>query len=259
MTYVFDNAAPHARERLGALAAVHDDGTIRQLQARGVAEGWKCLEIGGGLGTITRWLSDRVGRCGHVVTTDIDTRFLDAIARENVEVWCHDVLRDPLPEATFDLAYSRLVLQHLADPDTALDRMVKAIRPGGWLMVEDFEVPELAGSHSMAGLATTLAAMRRVTEAAGADGRMGLSLGRRLRSFGLLHVGHEGRVQMFRGNTRGANLVRLNFEQLREPMLATGLNEADLQADLALLDDEHFEWRSPTVWTAWGQRPGVWL
>ena len=257
MTYVFDNAAPHARERLGALAAVHDDGTIRQLQARGVAEGWKCLEIGGGLGTITRWLSDRVGRCGHVVTTDIDTRFLDAIARENVEVWRHDVLRDPLPEATFDLAYSRLVLQHLADPDAAIDRMVKAIKPGGWLMVEDFEVPELAGSHSIPGLARTLAAMRRVTEAAGADGRMGLSLGRRLRSLGLLHVGHEGRVQMFRGNTLGANLVRLNFEQLREPMLATGLNEADLQADLALLADEHFEWRSPTVWTAWGQRPGV--
>jgi SAM-dependent methyltransferase len=256
MTYVFDNAAPHARARLSALAAVHDDGTIRQLQARGVAESWRCLEIGGGLGTITRWLSDRVGPRGHVVTTDIDTRFLDAIARANVEVWRHDILRDPLPDATFDLAYSRLVLQHLADPDAALDRMVKAIKPGGWLVVEDFEVQALGGSHAIAGLVRTLAAMRRVTEAAGADGSMGLSLGRRVRSLGLLHVGHEGRVQMFRGNTLGADLVRLNFEQLRESILATGLHEEDLQADLALLDDENFEWRSPTVWTAWGQRPG---
>ena len=57
MTYVFDNASPLARARLMALADVHDPGTIRHLAARGVQEGWICLEVGAGLGTITRWLS----------------------------------------------------------------------------------------------------------------------------------------------------------------------------------------------------------
>ena len=136
--YVFDNAAPQARARLAALADVHDDGTIRQLLARGVAGGWKCLEIGGGLGTVTRWLSDRVGAEGHVLTTDIDTRFLETIGRGNVEVRRHDIVTDPLPESAFDIVYARLVLEHVSDPDVALDRMLVAVRPGGWLMIEDF-------------------------------------------------------------------------------------------------------------------------
>jgi SAM-dependent methyltransferase len=257
MTYVFDNAAPQERARLAALADVHDEGTIRHLLARGVADGWKCLEIGGGLGTITRWLSDRVGPQGHVLTTDIDTRFLATIGRANVEVRRHDIIVDRLPEATFDLAYARLVLEHLSDPDLALDRMVGAVRPGGWLIVEDFEIQSSGPDHAADCAFKTLAAMRRVAARAGVAPRLGLSLGSRLRARGLVHVGHEGRVRLCRGNSSAARLARLNFEQLREEILATGLTPADFDADLARLDDEAFEWRSPTLWTAWGQRPRV--
>jgi hypothetical protein len=70
-----------------------------------------------------------------------------------------------------------------------------------------------------------------------------------------MHVGHEGRVQLCRGNSAAARLARLNFEQLRVPILATGVTAAEFEADLTRLDDEAFEWRSPTLWTAWGQRP----
>jgi SAM-dependent methyltransferase len=255
MTYVFDNAAPQARARLAALADVHDEGTIRHLLARGVADGWKCLEIGGGLGTITRWLSDRVGANGYVLATDIDTRFLATIGCANVEVRRHDILTDPLPDSTFDVAYARLVLEHLSDADLALDRMVRAIKPGGWLIVEDFEVQSGGFHDSSQSVSSTLAAMRRVTTSAGTDPRLGLSLGHRLRARGLAYVGHEGRVQLYRGKSAAARLARLNFEQLREPILATGLTTTEFEADLARLDDEDFEWRSPTLWTAWGQRP----
>ena len=84
-----------------------------------MACGWQCLEIGGGLGTITRWLSDRVGPEGRVLATDIDTRFLEALQLANVEVERHDVLCDPLPTAAFDLAYARLVRKHLTNQDAA--------------------------------------------------------------------------------------------------------------------------------------------
>jgi SAM-dependent methyltransferase len=253
--YVFDNAAPHARARLAALADVHDEGTVRHLLARGVGDGWKCLEIGGGLGTITRWLSDRVGPRGYVLTTDIDTRFLATIGRGNVEVRRHDILTDPLPDSTFDVAYARLVLEHLSDPDLALDRMLMAIKPGGWLVVEDFEVQSFDRDSSVDPRSKTLAAMQRVTARAGADPRLGLSLGHRLRVRGLMQVGHEGRVQLCHGNSAAARLARLNFEQLREAILASGLAAAEFEADLARLDDEDFEWRSPILWTAWGRRP----
>jgi SAM-dependent methyltransferase len=255
MTYVFDNAAPQARARLAALADVHDPGTIRQLVARGVADGWKCLEVGGGLGTITRWLSERVGTCGYVLTTDIDTRFLEAINRTNVDVRRHDILIDPLPAATFDVVYARLVLEHLSEPDVALDRMVTALKPGGWLLVEDFELQSAGIDHSVACVSKTLAAMRQVAARAGVDPRLGLSLGQRLRDRRLLNVGHEGRVHLCHGKTAAARLLRLNFEQLREEILATGVTASEFDADLARLDDERFEWRSPTLWSAWGQRP----
>jgi SAM-dependent methyltransferase len=255
MTYVFDNAAPQAQARLAALAEVHDDGTIRHLLARGVADGWKCLEIGGGLGTITRWLSDRVGARGYVLTTDIDTRFLATIGRDNVQVRQHDILADPLPEGTFDLAHARLVLEHLPDPDLALDRMIRAIKPGGWLMVEDFEVRSSGPDDPDEPISRALAAMRQVAAEAGAHSCLGLSLGRRLRARGLAHVGHEGRVQLCRGNSAAARLISLNFQQLREAILAAGLPAAEFEAALSRLDDEDFEWRSPTLWTAWGQRP----
>lgn len=129
--YVFDNAAPEAASRLEALAEVYDPGTVRHLEARGIDSGWHCLEVGGGRGSVASWLAERVGAAGMVLATDIDPRHLDTQGLENLEVRRHDILRDPLPADTFDLAHTRLVLSHLADPDSALETMVAALKPGG--------------------------------------------------------------------------------------------------------------------------------
>lgn len=257
--YVFDNAAPQAAARLAALAEVFDPGSRRQILERGVADGWRCLEIGGGIGTITRWLAERVGPTGSVVTTDIDPRHLRQLQLPNVEVRRHDVLSDPLPSGAFDLAIARLVLEHLPDPDAALSRMVSAVRPGGWVLVEDFELLAGVVADAHGGeerISKTMAAMRRVSAAAGAHQRLGRSLASRLRGQGLTNVGTEGRILLWRGRTTGATLSRLNFEQLREPILATGLvTPQEFDADVAALDDDGFETRSPILWTAWGQKP----
>jgi ubiquinone/menaquinone biosynthesis C-methylase UbiE len=75
-TYAFDNALAVQRERLDTLQELFDPGTIRQLEARGVAPGWRCLEVGAGGGSIAEWLCDRVGPDGSVVATDLDTRWV---------------------------------------------------------------------------------------------------------------------------------------------------------------------------------------
>jgi 2-polyprenyl-3-methyl-5-hydroxy-6-metoxy-1,4-benzoquinol methylase len=62
--YVLDNAAKETPARFGDLAAAFDPGTIRHLQDRGVATGWRCLEVGGGGGSIAAWLAARVGPAG---------------------------------------------------------------------------------------------------------------------------------------------------------------------------------------------------
>jgi tRNA A58 N-methylase Trm61 len=99
--------------RLTAQADILDPVTIRHLKTIGVAEGWKCLEVGAGAGSIAQWLTSRVGPTGKVVATDIDLRFLSRISAPNIEVRRHNILKDDLETGHYDLAHCRLLLMHL--------------------------------------------------------------------------------------------------------------------------------------------------
>ena len=142
-SYVFDNAAEQAGARLNALSEIFDSGSIRHLGERGVDRGWHCLEIGGGNGSIASWLSRRVGPTGSVLVTDIDTRFLETVKLPNCEIRHHNIVTDSLPEGAFDLVHGRLVLLHLPERDKALRRMITALKPGGWLVDEEFDSASL--------------------------------------------------------------------------------------------------------------------
>jgi len=254
--YILDNSAIQTRDRLGALSAVFDPGTIRHLEERGLSRGWNCLEVGGGGGTIVRWLAEKVGPNGSVLATDLDTRLLDDLAQANVEVRRHDICRDPLPEGVFDLAHARLVLEHLADKQGALRRMAAAIKPGGWIVIEDFEVPPLHEASEHENYPKIVRVMREVLHAAVGDSRFGRSLGARLRELDFDEVNMEGRLFVWRSGGAGASLMRLNCEQLRPAILATGqLTEAEFEADLRRLDDPTFDFASPILWAAWGRKP----
>src|SRR5882724_8873761 len=112
-TYLLDNAAPETPARFDALSAMYDPSTIQHLVNCGVGPGWHCLEVGGGSGSIASWMAARVGPTGHVLVTDLDPRFLEKLEASNLEVRRHNIVSDPLPEATFDLIHARLVLIHL--------------------------------------------------------------------------------------------------------------------------------------------------
>ena len=66
-----DAAFDDELERLHIRERETDPATIRRLLHLGVAEGWCCLEIGAGGGSIARWLGERVGPNGRVVVIDI--------------------------------------------------------------------------------------------------------------------------------------------------------------------------------------------
>src|SRR5262249_33062351 len=139
--YTFDNADVHAPARFAAIAAMFDAITIRHLKRRGIDDGWRCLEIGAGGGSIANWMSMRVGERGHVLATDIDTRYLTPLRFHliNLDVIEHDVTTDSLPTQYFDLVHARLVIMHLRDKRAVLQRLIGALKPGGWLLVEDFD------------------------------------------------------------------------------------------------------------------------
>ena len=80
-TYLLDNANEKAGMRMEVLARLYDPTTRRVLAATGLAAGWSCLEVGGGGGSVARWLAERVGPAGRVLCTDLDTRIIDASQR----------------------------------------------------------------------------------------------------------------------------------------------------------------------------------
>jgi SAM-dependent methyltransferase len=126
----------------GGLEQNYDPQSIRYLEATDVAAGWRCLEVGAGSGSIARWLAERVGPSGHVVATEIDPRFLEgltALNLPNLEVQRHDIGLGELPERNFDLIHARLLLIHVPQRQEALARLVVALKPGGWLVIEDVD------------------------------------------------------------------------------------------------------------------------
>ena len=137
--YTVENAWSQARERLRFLEGVNDPQSIRHFETLRIAEGWRCAEVAAGGGSLAEWLCQRVGASGHVLATDIDTRFLDVLEYPNLDVRTHDIVRDSLPEDAFDLVHARALLIHLVDRGAALRHMVQALKPGGWLVVEEPE------------------------------------------------------------------------------------------------------------------------
>jgi len=152
----------HERDRLVAMAEVADGTTRRVLLDLGLRPDWHCLEVGAGAGTVASWLADQVP-AGHVLATDVDTRFLAPLAGTNLRVAEHDVVVDPLPADAFDLVHARFVLEHLPERDDVIAKLARALRPGGVLVIESIVGFPIASSPNptfraaMEAIAATLA------------------------------------------------------------------------------------------------------
>jgi SAM-dependent methyltransferase len=253
-TYVYDQTWKEERERLAGMERLWDPGTQAIIESLGIRPGWNCLEVGAGAGSVAEWLADRVGPDGSVLATDVSIRYLSAVERPNLEVREHDVLRDPLPEGRFDLVHARLVVEHLGR--AALERMLPALRPGGWLVLEDY-------SFASSGVVPRSELFERITAAviefmsrAGFDSEYGRKLVHELESVGLEDVDADGRARISRGGTPGTAFIRLSLEALREGIVGAGLlTNEEVEAGLAAVDDPANVFISPLMVAGWGRRP----
>jgi len=265
--YVFDNAWERERERLAGIEEHLDPGTTRHLRALGVGAGWTCLEVAGGGGSITRWLCARVRPSGRVVATDLDTRFLDAIGEPNLEVRRHDIVADDLPGEQFDLIHARLLLEHLPERDLVLKKMITALRPGGWLVIEDCDwrgllaEPPLAFFYPVARADRAVEVWRGIVAAmqvAGYDAQYGWRLPAEMLAHGLLEAGAEARAPMMRGRTVSVAAPRFTLEHLRERLVQAGaLTNDQIDEEIRWLDDPDSVALPFLLVAAWGRRPGT--
>lgn len=245
--YVLDNSAEETVDRFRALEACYDGASRDFLRQTGVEPGWCCLEIGAGSGSIARWLSETVGPRGRVTVTDTEhIRFDPALAdRANVSLVRHDIVTDALPDAAFDLIHARLVVNLLPERLEVLRKLVRALRPGGWLVLDDFDcgwTPVLmAPDGDAAALFETVHARFL---AAMADAGVDVLWGRR--SFaafvgaGLTEISSSTFGMAWQGGSVGTSLHRANTSQLAEQIVGGDVTREMLESFWRLLDDPAF-------------------
>src|SRR3954470_15150428 len=126
------SAAAYIFDQTSTFEGWADEECHRHLAALGIGPGWRCLDMGTGRDSVTRWLVERVapsgsvvtanadngpleqpggGRAGgrSVVTTTADNGGLEQLAAGGVSAL------DGLPEADFGLAFARSLLVHLPE------------------------------------------------------------------------------------------------------------------------------------------------
>ena len=116
-TYVLDSAPAPPSPGLPAVDGATAGAALncRHLEATGAGEGWRCLVVGGDR-SVADWLQARVG---------------------STPVELCDPVTGRLPSGSYDLVLVRLAGVHPLDRTAVLERLVRAVRPGGWVLVED--------------------------------------------------------------------------------------------------------------------------
>ncbi|MCP3802376.1 methyltransferase domain-containing protein [Allokutzneria sp. A3M-2-11 16] len=255
--YTYDQAAVGEEERLLGITALWDQGTRNALRAIPLRPGWRCLDVGAGGGSVTRWLAEAVGADGAVHATDLDTRFLRATP--NTLVMRHDITGDEALPGDYDLVHARLVLSHLKDRDAVLAKLVSLCAPGGWLLVEEFDWPRRHPADGDRRLATYTRVNEAINDrmrANGYDPEYGRRLPLLLHEHGLSEIGTLLHGGLIRGGSAAAEFDRQAVHQLADSLVEhEGITRAEVDDTLESLADPEFLVPSPPLVSAWGRRP----
>jgi SAM-dependent methyltransferase len=215
--YAFDQGFARERERLSAMESLWDPGSQALLDELGVGPGWRCLEVGAGGGSLMRWMAERGV---HVTAVDIDTRFIEQFASDAIDVRRVDLRTDELSQSEFDLVHARLVLEHLTERRDILDRLAATLRPGGWIVIEDYDWSCFGFEGEDPG--NVSGAILSFMERAGFQRDYGRRIVADLSDAGFTDVRGEGRARVVGSGDPGFNFFRLSFESLRDTLVESG-------------------------------------
>jgi predicted methyltransferase len=116
------------------------------LAAVGLTPGMAVADVGSGTGVFTRLFAKAVSPGGRVYAVDISKPLLDHVMQtakkqrlDNVTGILDSADDTKLPESSVDLVYACDTYHHFEHPQQVLASIRKALRPGGRLVIVDFE------------------------------------------------------------------------------------------------------------------------
>jgi SAM-dependent methyltransferase len=249
--YVYDQGFADERARISGMEALWDPGSRALLDELGIGSGWKCLEVGAGGGSMVAWMAERGA---HVTAIDIDTRFIESLASDAIEVRRVDLRADELPQAEFDLVHARLVLEHLSDRTQILQRLAATLRPGGWIVIEDYDWSCFGFEGDDPGMNKVTEAIMGFMQQAGFERDYGRRVVDEIADAGFTDVRGEGRARIIDSTSPGFDFFRLSFESLKGAVVDAGLLSAEeAEAASARFGEEMRVW-TPLMMAGIGRR-----
>jgi SAM-dependent methyltransferase len=122
----------------------------RVLESADVVAGHNVLDVACGTGILARTAMDRVGPSGSVVGVDPNPGMLAVANRLDVRVdWRSGTAEDlPVEDQSFDRVVSQFGMMFFADPERAVEEMVRALVPGGRFAIAVWDSLENTPAYS---------------------------------------------------------------------------------------------------------------
>ncbi|MFL5241077.1 MAG: methyltransferase domain-containing protein [Gemmataceae bacterium] len=154
---------PAEQARLSRMNDLINAGSLAEITMAG---GERVLDVGSGLGQLTRALARKSGKGVFVIGVERSPeqlaearRLADGAGEASlVDFRQGDALALPLRDeewGSFDLAHARFLLEHVPDPLAVVRVLVRSVRPGGRIVLEDDShdilrlTPEPPGFHAL--------------------------------------------------------------------------------------------------------------
>jgi SAM-dependent methyltransferase len=170
----------------------------------------------------------------------------------NAEVMVGDVHALTHADAEFDVVHAHQVLQHLADPVTALREMVRVTRPGGVVAVRDSDYAAFAWYPRLAGLDRWLELYQAAARANGGEPDAGRHLLAWAHAAGMSEVTATSSTWCFATPESRAWWGGLWADRITSSALAHQLVREELtdETGLATIAD---------AWREWAADPDGWI
>jgi ubiquinone/menaquinone biosynthesis C-methylase UbiE len=255
--------------RLDSQASSIAGATEALLRAAGIGGPMRVLDLGTGLGHVAFLVADLLGPGGSVLGIDQGTRLLETAERrraakgaDTIE-FLHADARTFTPSERFDAIVGRLVMFHLPDRAEVLRRQLDALRPGGTIVLVEFDIGTMRSEPETSLVESVRIWIEAAFRSAGADPRIGAQAAQLLRRAGFADVSTFG-IQPYFAPTDpiGPILCAGVTRSLAPQIVAQGIaDEPELGLDTLqerIADQIRAQDAvilAPAVVGAWGTRP----